>query len=289
MNSHTSSSNFHNYFPWCLLRWTIPNPCVSNPHPAGPSPQMFPMPGTGSWRQERVRGIHLSVEELIKITPALRLLLSTPAEGGGGEEMPVEVLARTHRPGRPGWPLRWSRLWKCSSEKREPPVMTMTASFLSNINIPAGSLFPPGAKPLFHFESSLWRLETFPWYFFLRLVYLLVSRWRANLSHQAQTAWFPRSRGQNNCQGRGGSVRVSSTKRLPRDGYSVNRGRDRGSDICISQKVRLWSLKRLAFFPPYSCMKWNPSGLRQDTGRLITSVQINFCDITWLTRKIWPP
>lgn len=45
--------------------------------------------------------------------------------------------------------------------------MTMMASFLSNINIPAGSLFSPGAKPLFHFESSLWRLETFPWYFSL--------------------------------------------------------------------------------------------------------------------------
>lgn len=163
MNSHTSSSNFHNYFPWCLPRWTIPNPCVSNPHPAGPSPQMFPMPGTGSWRQERVRGIHLSVEELIKITPALTLLISTPygsrrRKKKSKQEL-VEMLARTHRPGRPGWPLRWSRLWKCSSEKGELPVMTMTASFLSNINIPAGSLFSPRGKAI----VPLWKLSVKAW------------------------------------------------------------------------------------------------------------------------------
>lgn len=50
--------------------------------------------------------------------------------------------------------------------KRKSLVMTMMASFLSNINIPAWSLFPPRAKSLFHFESSLWMLEMLPWYFF---------------------------------------------------------------------------------------------------------------------------
>lgn len=92
--------------------------------------------------------------------------------------------------------------------KRKSLVMTMMASFLSNINIPAWSLFPPRAKSLFHFESSLWMLEMFPWYFFPLLVYLLVSRWCANLSHQAQTALFPQSKGQNNCHGRDGRVSV---------------------------------------------------------------------------------
>lgn len=82
--------------------------------------------------------------------------------------------------------------------KRKSLVMTMMASFPSNINIPAWSLFSPRAKSLFHFESSLWMLEMFPWYFFPLLVYLLVSRWCANLSHQAQTALFPQSKGQNN-------------------------------------------------------------------------------------------
>lgn len=39
--------------------------------------------------------------------------------------------------------------------------MTMMASFLSNINIPAWSLFPLRAKSLFQFESSLWMLGIF--------------------------------------------------------------------------------------------------------------------------------
>lgn len=237
----------------CLAE-AFPIPVWATPahHRPGPSPQMFPMPTTGSWRQKRVRGIHLSVEDFIKITPALR---------------PFIWHRRVHRKRRCAWKknaspgttdlhawgiaLKIERTLKILQWKRELLVMTMMASFLSNINIPAGSLFSPGAKPLFHFESSLWRLETFPWYFFPLLVYLLVSRWRANLSHQAQTALFPQNRGQNNCHGRGGwvCVRVSSTKRLPRDGYSVSRGRDTGFDICISQKCTTLECKRAKLIP----------------------------------------
>lgn len=41
----------------------------------GPSPQTFPMPRSGSWRQKRVRGILLSVEDFIKISPAPGLFI----------------------------------------------------------------------------------------------------------------------------------------------------------------------------------------------------------------------
>lgn len=76
--------------------------------------------------------------------------------------------------------------------------MTMMASFLSNINIPAGSLFFPRGKAIVPFWKLSVKAWNVPLIFFPLLVYLLVSRWRANLSHQAQTALFPRSRGQNN-------------------------------------------------------------------------------------------
>lgn len=60
----------------CLAE-AFPIPAWATPahHRPGPSPQMFPMPTTGSRRQKRVRGIHLSVEDFIKITPALGLVV----------------------------------------------------------------------------------------------------------------------------------------------------------------------------------------------------------------------
>lgn len=103
--------------------------------------------------------------------------------------------------------LRYSQLSKSCCERENHWWWQWWLPFPSNINIPAWSLFSPRGKSLFHFESSLWMLEMFPWYFPL-LVYLLVSRWCANLSHQAQTALFPQSKGQNNCHGRDGRVCV---------------------------------------------------------------------------------
>lgn len=172
--------------------------------------------------------------------------------------------------------------------------MTMTPSYLSNINIPAGSLFSPGAKPLFHFESSLWRLETFPWYFFPSArLFACIQVTSQPVTSSTGCLISPEQRSKQLSGERW--VHVSSTKRLPRDGYSVSRGRDRGFDICISQQCIKLECKRekstpqkIDFFS-YFCIKWNPSGLRQGTVRLITSVQIKFCDFTWLTKKIWVP
>lgn len=82
--------------------------------------------------------------------------------------------------------LRHSQLSNVAPWKRKSPAVTMTASSLSNINIPAWWLCSPGAKPLFqfHLESSPWMLEMFPQYIYFSpcLFYLVVSRWCANLS-----------------------------------------------------------------------------------------------------------
>lgn len=75
----------------------FPNPCTS---PPGPLPtDVPPMPGTGSRRQKRVRGIHLSVVDLVKKrTPARGVFHLTP-ESSQKKEMPVNNVCINASPG----------------------------------------------------------------------------------------------------------------------------------------------------------------------------------------------
>lgn len=76
----------------------FPIPCTS---PPGPLPtDVPPMPGTGSRRQKRVRGIHLSVVDLVKKkrTPARGVFHLTP-ESSQKKEMPVNNVCINASPG----------------------------------------------------------------------------------------------------------------------------------------------------------------------------------------------
>lgn len=90
----------------------FPIPAWATPahHRPGPSPQMFPMPRTGSWRQKRVRGIHLSVEDFIKLTPVLRLFIRR-RRVHRERRCPWKCLHKRITPDN--WPLR-TRNWENS-------------------------------------------------------------------------------------------------------------------------------------------------------------------------------
>lgn len=173
----------------------------------------------------------------------------------------------------------------------------MMASFLSNINIPAGSLFSPPGQSHCSILKALCEglkrsLDIFSLCRFIclypgdvptchikhRLPYFL----RAEVKTIERWVSLPQ-------------------KHLPRDGYSVSRGQDRGfwhlhqSEMhkVRAQRREIDPLKRLMFFwiylYIYFCMKWNPSGLRHGARRLITSVHIKFWDFMRLTKKIRVP
>lgn len=176
--------------------------------------------------------------------------------------------------------------------------MTMMASFLSNINIPAGSLFSPGAKPLFHFESSLWRLETFPWYFFLCSFICLYPGDVPTCHIKHRLPYFLGAEVKTVVAGElGGWVGACLFHKAPpqRRIFSQPRPRQRFWHLHQSEKRKVWvqtweiDPPNIDLFFSSFCMKWNPPGLRHSTVRLITSVQIKFCDFSWLTKEIRVP
>lgn len=208
MNSPTSSSNLHNYFPQSLFSTPKSSRSVHEQPLRVPIPSKLPQ---HIFPNAESRGKKMCKCNSFPRGTVINNFIHHLHDNGTEFTDPDKVwepprfsvwrkmFTQVHQPWHSTHTyrellLRYSELSECWAE-RKSPTMTMMASFLSNINIPAGSLlFPPGRSHC----SILKKLSVKAWYFPpLCRVYLLVSRWCANLSHQAQTALFPQSKGQS--------------------------------------------------------------------------------------------